>query len=220
MPVYNSENSLPELVARNAPVLSDLADQFELILVNDGSRDGSWQVVEELVTRYKWVRGINLMRNYGQHNAILCGIREAHYEVIVTMDDDLQHPPEEIPRLLAKLSEGYDVVYGTPQTEQHGLWRDMASRLTKMTLLIIMGAEVARSVGPFRAFTAHLCDAFADYRGAVVSIDVLLTWATTRFAAVPVSHTPRQAGMSNYTFTEEATPKDAGDVCGHCAITI
>ena len=78
------------------------------------------------------VRGFTLMRNYGQHNALLCGIRQAQHEIIVTMDDDLQHPPGEIHKLLDKLSEGYDVVYGTPQHEQHGLLRDLASQITKL----------------------------------------------------------------------------------------
>src|ERR1700686_5014754 len=130
VPVYRSEAALPLLVKRLQPVLTAATARFELVLVNDGSPDGSWQVIEQLATEYSWVRGICLMRNYGQHNALLCGIRAARHDVIVTMDDDLQHPPEEIPKLLAKLAEGFDVVYGTPRIEQHGLWRDLASQLT------------------------------------------------------------------------------------------
>jgi undecaprenyl-phosphate 4-deoxy-4-formamido-L-arabinose transferase len=97
------------------------AAQYELILINDGSRDNSWQVISDLCDQHGWIRGINLIRNYGQHNALLCGIRQAKYDVIVSMDDDLQQPPEEIPKLLDKLNKGYDVVYGTPQKEKHGL---------------------------------------------------------------------------------------------------
>src|SRR5439155_742023 len=82
----------------------------------------------------KWVRGVHLMRNYGQHNAVLCGIRLARHDVIVTLDDDLQHPPEEIPKLLEKLSDDKDVVYGPPAQETHGLWRDLASQVTKIAL--------------------------------------------------------------------------------------
>jgi undecaprenyl-phosphate 4-deoxy-4-formamido-L-arabinose transferase len=145
------------------------------------------------------------MRNYGQHNTLLCGIRQARYEVIVTMDDDLQHPPEEIPNLLAKLAEGYDVVYGTPQQEQHGFWRDVASQVTKLALQSTMGAETARNVSAFRAFRTRLRDAFANYQGPFVSIDVLLTWGTTRFAAIPVHHDPRRVGRSNYTFVRLVT---------------
>jgi glycosyltransferase involved in cell wall biosynthesis len=200
VPVYNSEASLRDLCARLGRVLPQMARHYELILVNDGSRDRSWDIVSELAAAHAWVRGINLMRNYGQHNAVLCGIRDAAYDVIVTLDDDLQHPPEEIPKLLAKMDEGYDVVYGTPQTEQHGLLRDLASVVTKIALRSAMGVDVAPNVGPFRALRTQVRDGFAEYRGPFVSIDVLLTNATTRFAAVPLQHEPRRLGPSNYTF--------------------
>jgi len=200
VPVYNSELSLPPLVSRLHPVLKSLATDYELILVNDGSHDRSWAVICDLAARNNWIRGIGLMRNFGQHNALLCGIRAAKYEVIVTMDDDLQHPPEEIPKLLAELNETCDVVFGTPEKEQHGLWRDVASRLTKLALGSVMGAKVARSVSAFRAFRTKIRDAFANYQGSFVSIDVLLTWGTSRFGAIPVRHDPRPISASNYTF--------------------
>jgi len=142
------------------------------------------------------------MRNYGQHNALLCGIRTAKYEVIVTMDDDLQHPPEEIPRLLARLHEGFDVVYGAPKTERHGLLRALASRITRLVLSTAIGSEIAKNVSAFRVFRTRLREAFADYQSPFVSIDVLLTWATTRFAAVTVPFQRRHSGSSNYTFTK------------------
>jgi undecaprenyl-phosphate 4-deoxy-4-formamido-L-arabinose transferase len=199
VPVYNSEGSLRALVARLEPVLASNASRFEVVLVNDGSRDGSWAVVEELAARHDWVRGIDMMRNYGQHNALLCGLRAARHELVATMDDDLQHPPEELPKLLERLGAGCDVVYGTPRHEQHGLLRDLASQVTKLALQKSMGAETARKVSAFRVLRARLRDAFADYRNPHVSLDVLLTWSTTRFAAVEVRHDPRTIGASNYT---------------------
>jgi glycosyltransferase involved in cell wall biosynthesis len=199
-PVYNSEAILPELVARLEPVLRDVAPIFELILVNDGSRDRSWEVMCDLASRYSWIRGVNLMRNYGQHNAVLCGIRLANYEIVITIDDDLQHPPDQIPKLLQRLDQNCDVVYGTPFHERHGLWRDIASRVTKLALQSAMGAETARSVSAFRALRTNLRDAFADYNGPFVSVDTLLTWGTVRFAAVPVQVASRFSGHSNYTF--------------------
>jgi glycosyltransferase involved in cell wall biosynthesis len=200
VPVYNSEQSLRTLVERLVRMLADEAGKYEIILVNDGSRDASWEVIEELASDDSSVRGINMMRNYGQHNALLCGIRAARFEVIVTLDDDLQNPPEEIPKLLKKLSEGYDVVYGTPEQEQHGLLRDLASQVTKLALQSAMGASIARKVSAFRAFRTQLREAFMTYHGPFVSIDVLLTWASTRFESVSVRHDPRKAGESNYTF--------------------
>jgi glycosyltransferase involved in cell wall biosynthesis len=199
VPVYNSERSLPILVERVSSVFEVDASAFEMILVNDASRDRSWEVIRTLAGSHPWLRGINLMRNCGQHNALLCGIRAAHCEVIVTMDDDLQNPPEEIPQLLQKLEQGFDVVYGTPRKETHGLLRDLASRMTKIALQKAMGSETARHVSAFRAFRTHLRGAFSHYQGVYVSIDVLLTWATTRFTSVVVRNDRRTIGVSNYT---------------------
>lgn len=198
IPVYNSESLLHKLVLRLQPVLMKLAGEYELILVNDDSSDHSWEVIYKLVQEYEWIHGINLMRNYGQHNALLCGIRSAKYEVIITMDDDLQNPPEEIPMLIEKL-DNYDVVYGTPQKEQHGFLRNIASQITKLTLQNAMGAETACNISAFRAFYTQVRDAFNSYRGPFLSIDVLLTWGTTRFTSVSVRHDSRQSGFSNYT---------------------
>jgi glycosyltransferase involved in cell wall biosynthesis len=205
IPVYRSEAILPELIHRLESVLGAIAKDFELILVNDCSPDRSWDVISDLADRYSWIRPIDLMRNYGQHNALLCGIRAARHEVIVTMDDDLQHPPEEIPKLLAKLTEGYDVVYGTPEQERHGLGRDFASWITKLALQNVMGAEIARKVSAFRAFRAEVARAFAHYSGAFVSIDVLLTWGTNRFSLIAVRHESRKSGESGYTIRKLIT---------------
>ena len=205
VPVYNSQETLRPLVTRLKSILQTCADVFEIILINDGSRDNSWQVIEKLVETLEFVKGLNLMRNYGQHNALLAGIRAAKYGVIVTIDDDLQHPPEEVLNLLEKLNEGYDVVYGTPQTGQHGLWRNLASQISKMALRSVMNVEIARNVSAFRVFRTHLRDSFIDYRGTHPSIDVLLTWGTKRFAAVGVKHMSRGKGTSNYTFAKLVT---------------
>jgi glycosyltransferase involved in cell wall biosynthesis len=205
VPVYNSHATLRPLVARLDQVLSSLADHHEIILVNDGSPDHSWNVIQELADEHAHVRGLNLMRNYGQHNALLAGIRHARCELIVTLDDDLQNPPEQIPKLLAKLDEGFDVVYGTPEHEQHGLWRDVASQMTKLAMKSTMGVDTARHVSSFRIFRADLRKAFESYQSSFVSVDVLLTWATKRFAAIEVEHQPRTIGKSNYTFQKLVT---------------
>lgn len=205
VPVYRSNAILPELLRRITLAQEALGIPYEIILINDGSPDQSWETIQQLAPEYPMLRALELMRNYGQHNALLAGIRAARYDVIVTIDDDLQNPPEEIPRLLAKLYEGYDVVYGTPRTMQHGLWRNLASRITKLALQSAMGAETAGKVNAFRAFRTELRNGFAEYRGSFVSIDVLLTWSTKRFANVDVAHAPRAAGVSNYTFGKLVT---------------
>ena len=200
IPVYNGAATLPALIDRLVPVVRATGAPYEIILVNDGSRDTSWATIEALSARHPEIRGIDLMRNYGQHNALLCGIRASRHDVIVTMDDDLQQPPEEIPRLLAKLAEGHDVVYGTPEREPHGVWRNIGSRLAKAALATATGGAVAPMVSAFRAFRRTVKPAFEEYRSPLLSIDVLLTWATTNFAAVPVRSDRRQSGGSNYRF--------------------
>jgi len=199
IPVYNSEPILPDLVRRLGSVLPGMTCDYEVIFVNDGSRDGSWSVITRLASEHSWIRGIDLMRNYGQHAAVLCGLRAARFDAVVTMDDDLQNPPEEIPRLLERLDAGAHVVYGTPRAEQHGLWRDLASQATKLVLQGAMGAQTARNISAFRAFRREICSAFGGYNGPYVNIDVLLTWGASRFACVAVDHNPRAAGASNYT---------------------
>lgn len=200
VPAYNSAQSLPLLAEALQETLATLTPQFELILVNDASRDNTWQVIETLAAQHAWIYGINMMRNYGQHSALLCGIRAAKYPIVITMDDDLEHPPAEIPKLLHKLAEGYDVVYGKPEQQQHGLWRDLASEVTKFALQTAMRAEIARSASAFRVMRTQVRDAFANYDSPYLTLDVLLTWGTTRFAAITVRHDPRRFGTSNYTF--------------------
>lgn len=199
VPVYRSAAILPDLVARLEPVLQSLGIPHELLLVNDGSPDASWTVIGQLAARHPWIRGVRMMRNYGQHNALLAGLRLARFNTVITLDDDLQHPPEVLPGLLAGLTEGIDVVYGSPENEQHGVFRDLASVVTKMALGSAMGAETARMVSALRVFRTDLRSAFAAYSSPFVSIDVLLTWGTTRFTAIRVRHDPRSVGMSNYS---------------------
>lgn len=203
VPVYNSSGSLASLAERIASALGDR--QYELVLVNDGSSDDSWRRIVEAASADPRVRGIDLARNYGQHNALLAGIRAARGGTIVTIDDDLQNPPEEIPKLLAKLGEGYDVVYGTAVERQHGILRALGTGLTKWSLKVAIGADIATQVTAFRAFRTHLRDAFSDFQGPYVSIDALLGWGTTRFAGVPVRHDARAVGRSNYGFVRLAT---------------
>lgn len=200
VPVYRSAPTIRELVRRLTEVLEATGEPYELILVEDCSPDASWAEISAISKDVPAARGIRLSRNYGQHNALLCGIRSARFDRTVTLDDDLQNPPEEIPVLLERLGPDTDVVYGTPIAEAHGFMRDMASRVTKIALQEAMGAEVARNVSTFRAFRTRLRDAFQAYRGPHVSIDVLLTWGTTRFAHVPVRHERRRVGESGYTF--------------------
>lgn len=200
VPVYNSETTLPLLTKKLEEALSDLVDSWEAIFINDGSHDNSWNVIVKLSQEYAWVSGINLMRNYGQHNALLEGIRAANFEIIVTMDDDLQHPPDEIPRLLAELEKGHDVVYGVPEAQKHSLFRSATSSFAKWLIGVTLGLPHVSQSGAFRIFRTKLRDAFARYDSPYVAIDVLLGWGASSFEYLTVRHEPRYAGKSNYNF--------------------
>jgi len=199
IPVYRGAASLRALVQALQKHLPQISDAYEVIMVEDDGGDNSWEIIQALSADYAWLHGIKLMRNAGQHAALLCGIRAAQYDVIVTMDDDLQHPPAEIPKLLAKLDEGHDVVYGTPQDKQHSTGRKLGSFAVRFALSSAMGVDVAQHVSAFRAFRSYLRTAFANYNSPYVSIDVLLSWGTKRFAHAPVQHRARAYGTSNYT---------------------
>ena len=199
VPVYNSENTLAELCGRVQESLSEHSKRFEIIFVDDGSADNSWEEIESLAESNSAVRGVSLMRNFGQHNALVAGVRLARYSTTVTLDDDLQHPPEEIPKILAKLNDGYHVIYGTPVKEPHGFFRAIASRIAKITLAHVLGAEAARNVSAFRAFRTDLRRAFSDYSCPYVSFDVLLSWGASRFGTITTVHDQRKHGKSNYT---------------------
>lgn len=188
------------LVERLAKILPQVAEAYEVLLVNDGSPDDSWDVVVGLAKKYSWVRGINLMRNYGQHNATLCGIREARYEISVTMDQDLQHPPEELPALLAKLNEGFDVVYGAPHKLPQGFLRNVLTANIKRLLAGVMGVPSVRNISAFRMFRTKLRDSFSNFQSPTLTVDVLLSWGTTRFTSVFVDIAA--AERSNYNFSK------------------
>ncbi len=205
IPAYNSEASLPPLIERLAAVMPAIAPVFEVIIVDDGSRDRSWSVISQLASHMSFIRSFKLMRNFGQHNALLCGIRNAWGDVIVTMDDDLQQHPESIETLLRQLELGSDVVYGYPENLKHGFLRNLASEITKAVLQKAMGAGTARHISPFRAFRSELREAFAEHGGPFVNIDVLLSWSTTNFSYVLVPHSQRVCGKSSYTFWKLVT---------------
>ena len=198
--MYGSEKLIPELVRRLEVVLDDLGRRAEIILVNDCSPDESWNVIRDLQASNPRLRGINLMRNYGQHAALLAGIQASRGAVVVTMDDDMQTPPEEIPKLLTTLEGGFDLVYGTREHEQHGLFRNLCSVTAKKLLNRLLGIRVATSITSYKAFRSELRSSFASQTGPVVFIDAILCWATTRIGTVGVRHEPRLQGPSGYNF--------------------
>jgi undecaprenyl-phosphate 4-deoxy-4-formamido-L-arabinose transferase len=205
VPCYRSRATLPELVARLHTELPKVAEVFEIILVVDGSPDDTYAVARSLELQHPGtVRALLLRRNYGQHNALLAGLARARYEFTVTMDDDLQHRPEEIGTLIAPLSDPLvDLVYGVAAEEEHGFFRSLASRMVKAAL---SAADVpsARDVSAFRAFRTDLRDGFAHVADPFASVDVLLSWTTNSIRRVEIAMDHRTVGTSSYTFSSLA----------------
>lgn len=199
VPVFGDGSTLRELTGRVAATLRGrVGERWELVFVNDGSPAATWERIRALAAEWPQIRGLNLLRNFGQHNALLAGIRVSRGDVVVTMDDDLQHPPEAIPALLDAL-EGADVVYGTPTKRARALWREAGALVVKAAFASVLGIRHAQHIGAFRALRGSLRAAFTEYRSPDVSIDVLLAWATTRIRAVAVHYDVRQSGRSGYT---------------------
>ena len=199
VPTYKSPTTLTELVERTESLgLS----AFEIIIVDDGNNDATWEQIGLLSQTKKSVVGLRLGRNFGQHSALLAGVRKAKYSQIVTIDDDLQNPPEEIPNLLAKLVNGVDVVYGVSTQVRQNVWRRFTSRTAKVVFARVLGFENAISISSFRAFRTQLREGFAGELGPNVSLDALLTWSTSRFSTLEVEHHARRLGKSNYSFTK------------------
>ena len=199
VPTYKSPTTLTELVERTESLgLS----AFEIIIVDDGNNDATWEQIGLLSQTNKSVVGLRLGRNFGQHGALLAGVRKAKYSQIVTIDDDLQNPPEEIPNLLAKLVNGVDVVYGVSTQVRQNVWRRFTSRTAKAIFAKVLGFESAISISSFRAFRTQLREGFAGELGPHVSLDALLTWSTSRFSTLEVEHHARRVGKSNYSFTK------------------
>ena len=196
---YRSPNTLPELVSRLVS-LPCWGENSEILLIDDGNGDNTWEVIRQLSHSCKQVKGFRLHQNVGQHAAILCGIRHASNLVTVTLDDDLQNPPEEIPELLASLTDDIDVVVGTPVSDSHSFFRRVSSRWSKALLARSLGYKDAALISPFRLFRTELRESFGMQLGRHVSIDALLSLSTKRYCSVDVEHHVRASGRSSYSF--------------------
>ena len=199
IPVYNSERIVPELVRRIAQAMRC---EYELILVNDGSADRSWQMIEQACDAYPALRGINLRINTGQHNAIMAGLRAASGAVIVVMDDDLQHAPEDIGALRAKLGEGYDLCYAAFRRPQHALWKTAGSAFRDLTVHALLGLPRGIRISSFKAMTADIAREITRYQGPFPYVDGLALMVTRNVANVELDHHARLDGRGHYTLRQ------------------
>lgn len=199
IPVFNSESTLAELCSEIEKAMASFS--YELILVDDGSKDDSWAQIVQLKSVYKEkITGIRLARNFGQHNALFCGFSYAKGNAVITMDDDLQHPPSELPKLIGKFqSADADVVYGIYSSKQHSSLRNAGSELAQKSSKMVIGNYGQGS--SFRIIHKSLISKILIHKNqAHIYIDELLHWYTSQFDQVEVEHHPRKSGKSGYTF--------------------
>jgi polyisoprenyl-phosphate glycosyltransferase len=205
IPVYRSSDCLPELLRQLTRQLEEMGRPYEVILVDDASPDDSWRVIKETVPRYPKVTAIRLMRNRGQASATLCGLEHARGEVVVTMDDDLQQPPDQLPKLLDTLESDaeIDCVFGYFEQKQHAAYRNLGSRAIRWVNARAFGLPRDLRASSFRAMRKRLAEAILRHRTLNPAIAALLYGSTRRIVSVPVQHKERFAGRSNYTLAKQ-----------------
>ena len=199
VPVYHSAAMLPELHRRLSSVMSGMGQSYELILVEDCGPDAAWEVLRGIAATDEQVRAIQLMRNSGQGNATLCGLAQARGRFVITLDDDLQHPPEEIPRLVAALTPDLDVILGVPEEKQHNLFRRLGSRLVHELNCILLHKDRGIRFTAFRCMRRPVVDAVLGLRTFAPSFGPMLSTVTRRIGNVTLRHDPRRQGRSGYT---------------------
>ncbi len=198
VPVFRSSRTLPVLLEQLTHQLAKLDQAYEILLIEDDGGDDSWEVLCSLLPKYQHVRILKLMRNFGQHNAIMCGFAYSKGEMVITIDDDLQNPPEEILKLITKIKDGYDVVYGTPIKKKHNAARNIGSYIVRTMYKKIFGISVDPTA--FRIIKRKIVEGIINYDKNFTYIDGLIAWHTTNVGEVEVRHDARGMGQSGYSF--------------------
>lgn len=198
VPVYRSELILPALVEA---IQAQLCSRYrlELLLVNDNSPDDSWRVARELAEAYPWVRAFNMRKNVGQHMAIFAGLRESRGQRVVTMDDDLQHSPSDVPALLDALGDDFDICYGAFHGRKHAAWKILGSRFNDLVATWLLQKPRGLYLSPFRALTKGVRDEVVKFSGPAIYLDGLILSSTSRITSRPVGHHERSEGKSGYS---------------------
>jgi undecaprenyl-phosphate 4-deoxy-4-formamido-L-arabinose transferase len=199
VPVFNEEENLPDLLERLTRSCSSLGKPYEILLVNDGSRDRSLEILAEAARKDPRIVVIDFNRNYGQHAAIFAGFEHARGEIIVTLDADLQNPPEEIPRLVSKMEEGYDVVGTVRQNRRDTLFRRLASRLVNRVTSKITGVTLSDYGCMLRAYRGEVVSVLCGSKEHSTFIPVLADMFAGSVTEIPVAHAERKAGQSKYS---------------------
>lgn len=200
IPCYRSADSLEELIARVLRVGAGMRRDLEIVLVDDRSPDDTWAVLQRLKAQHgRPLRIVRLLKNSGQHNALLCGLHLAHGEIVVTMDDDLQNPPEEIPKLVAAIESGYDLAIGAYARKEHSAARNFGGDLIDRVLRGIFGLPPDFQLTSFRAARRPVVENACRMSGVHPYITAMLLSHASNQVNVAVRHDPRRHGASGYT---------------------
>lgn len=198
VPVYGGSTALPELCSRLDAAMRTAGLSYEVILVDDRGQAEAWSVISTVAARHPQVRGLRLGRNFGQHAATICGISYARGKWIVTMDDDLEHPPESVPALLAAGNDDYPLIYGVFEKRTHATYRNLSSELMRRMLKRAF-PDLNEDYCSFRAIHAPLAKQLDRFGFNRPYIDGMLSWLTSSTRSVSVPHEQRQHGESTYT---------------------
>jgi polyisoprenyl-phosphate glycosyltransferase len=199
IPVYNSAPHLEELHVRLRSVMGRLGEPYEILFINDASVDASLTVLQRIQASDGGVIVVDLMRNFGQHNAVVCGLSLSEGEYVITMDDDLQHPPEEIPKLIAAMEGGaVDAVIGRYVSKRHSLYRNFASRVMKQVSWYTLGVPTDLKLNSFRLMKRRVADAVVDFAGPRPRIGLIMFQVASRIVNVDVEHHARRDDRSSY----------------------
>ena len=199
IPIYNEEVTIERLHERLSRVLEPLGKSYEIIYIDDGSADGSRAILQRLHSKDPNVKVVVFNRNYGQHAAVVAGFERAGGEIIVTLDGDLQNPPEEIPKLLEKIQEGYDVVGGWREGRQDSLVRRLLSFLINQVTSLIVGVKMRDYGCMLRAYRREIVERICQCQEISSFIPVLANSFAGSVVEIPVAHSPRTSGRSKYT---------------------
>jgi undecaprenyl-phosphate 4-deoxy-4-formamido-L-arabinose transferase len=202
IPIYNSENIITKLIERIIIVLESIENNhnYEIILINDFSLDDSWTIIENLSKKYKFLKGISLKENYGQHNAIMCGLKYSSGNIIITMDDDFQHEPEFIKKIYLELKNSKtEVCYTYYLNRKHNFFKRIVSWFNNLFTTWFLGKSFNLYLSSFRGFKRVICDKLLDFKNSNVYIDGLILKSTKKISMISVVHFDRLNGNSNYT---------------------
>jgi glycosyltransferase involved in cell wall biosynthesis len=197
IPVFNEQENIPPLYSRVTAVMKALGEPYEIIFIDDGSRDASFEILKSLHEKDNNVKVIRFTRNFGQHPAVMAGFESALGEIIITIDSDLQNPPEEIPAMLQKLDEGYEVVFGILKQRKHSVFRRVGSWFTKKVLSMILPSGVT-NLSAFRVLRSYVVQKLHLFGERSKFLDALICWMGFRVGTVEVAHEKRYAGKTKY----------------------